>query len=186
MVKNLENEHNRIEDDLNQKLLGEFRMAISSFDFEWKGSDTTDQRRVSHDHVKKMLQAFQETGLRRCLPEHHITATIPRQVFDEAVQATIKNTGVNSLIPKQRNANNNGGDDAASRYPALVMPAGVMIEAQSGQHRIHALRELFQKEPDRWWIVRLYDSGQYTFFFADILVDIYSLTNSQYSAPTYS
>lgn len=189
VARNKELEVMRIEADLDKHHLGSFRMSASALDFEWKGSNTTDQRRVSPDHVKKMLAHFFTSGLKRCAKEHHIAATINKDVFFEAVQATIKTQGIDPLDRKYSTPKLVGDEPesvpgadggpverprtdaegltpmdrihlADLRFPYLVMPAGVTVEAQSGQHRIHALRQLFSEERDKWWVINLYDDSK--------------------------
>lgn len=164
-------------------------MPASSLDFQWRGADTTNQRRVSPDHVKKMLMHFYTSGLKRCAKEHHIAAIISRQMFDEAVQTTVRATGINPVNAQTINAQtkpreepekallgrvtvpradsqgmteNDRVHEASIRYPFLVLPAGVTVEAQSGQHRIHALRQLFTEELDKWWVIDLYDDCEFS------------------------
>lgn len=181
-AKNLELDIVKLQLEGMRHLIGKFRIAASNLDFHWNGADNTEQRPLDLAHVRALQQQFAEAGLRRILPDHHIDAIVSRKAYEDAVKMTTDLTGVDPSRVKPKPLGENDpewniqgidsthtdldGLTALDRtlnklfgYPRLVFPAGVTLEAQSGQHRIHAIRSMFANERDKWWVVNLYSDN---------------------------
>src|SRR5271154_2167728 len=135
---------------LKEHYIGSIKIPFSRVTTEWKDS-VVQNRALSTDAIATLVKTFEQVGIDRIEPSHHMSVTIK----DEYVTTFLSALGFSNKeeLIKQNDVVN---------YPLLTrqqvenanLPRFILL---AGQHRFAALKKSFPtNEGEWWWVAKVY------------------------------
>jgi hypothetical protein len=135
--------------ELNDKLVGCFKVRTGSVTTTWEGP--IQNRLADPAAVDKLVESIRLIGIRRLAPEHYMLGTLESKEIQQMLDAMkMTRAEVQKL-------------NATSEYPdvpaAFLDDENIAIRLEAGQHRFLALEQLYPENDDeRWWVIRIFQS----------------------------